>query len=239
MFGSPMGRSFGRDGSIYVQFPYLKFKSGILNELHVPHERSPVTYHLGEGGTEVPTDVKFSHHFSGEVRFSKTGYVQQAPRRTSFRLDGPIGHVFQLDCFWLSGFDAYDKPSKGSVHLGFDFPSRHATCFQIRGEWRRKSSIVENAYPVGGLVDFGTQIAHRKSGLRSTAYFIGQPEGYACQDHVLMITGAERSIPRGSDGPGMVFLGGWGPRGQAADSAAGCLAFLYPAGAAEGHATAT
>lgn len=70
--------AFGRDGSIYVSFPYCREKAGILNAIN----RSTVgleTIDLGEGGVRVSTDVKFSHHASGVVQFSKTGEVTVSP----------------------------------------------------------------------------------------------------------------------------------------------------------------
>src|SRR5688572_25658791 len=83
--------TFGGDGSIYVQFPYLEAKAGVIAELPVDKTViGPVTYDLANLGETVDTDVKFSHHASGQVRFSKTGHRIATPPRQSFPLNGPI-----------------------------------------------------------------------------------------------------------------------------------------------------
>ena len=225
--------SFGRDGSVYVQFPYLRRKSGILSELDVdPSITGPVTYDLKAKGVRVSTDVKFSHHTLGLVAFSKTGHVSHAPRRQSFRLDGPIGHVFQLHVNWLSGFKLLDSPKKGIAYLGFDFPDRHPSSVLIRAEWRRKRDIAGNIFPPGGQSGPATQVMKRAGGSPFSVYFLGQPKSYPLQDHLLMIAGGSIPLPSGADRPGMIFLGGWSPHEGQPDPSrknmGNCLAFLYP-----------
>lgn len=84
--------SFGRDGSIYVQFPYCNEKEGWIGELKIPPDQAqPVTYSLRQNGRFVDTDVKFSHHRSGIALFSKSGHELPQMRRQSFPLNGPIG----------------------------------------------------------------------------------------------------------------------------------------------------
>src|SRR4051812_42730817 len=66
--------SFGRDGSIYFQFPYCTKKEGWIGELPASAPGTQVTYRLADHGNFVGTDVKFSHHRSGVALFSKTGH---------------------------------------------------------------------------------------------------------------------------------------------------------------------
>lgn len=96
--------TFGRDGSIYVPFPYLDTKRGVLSEADPETEPDPRTLNLRRNGLVVEYDVKFSHHTSGWVQFSKTGERGLLPRRRSFPLDGPIGIVFDFRLYWLRGF---------------------------------------------------------------------------------------------------------------------------------------
>lgn len=225
--------SWGSDGSIYVQFPYLAGKQGLLSEIDVdPNATGPTTYSLAEAGIYARTDVKFSHHASGVVGFSKTGHDERLPRRTSFRLDGPIGRVFELHVQWPTGFAPLGQPKKKPIYLGFNFPSTHPDAVVIAAQWRRKADITRNIDPRGGISGPSTEVIARATGLRSSVYFFGQPSGFPLRDHVLQITSGSVALPRGADRPGMIFLGGWDMHerkdGEASKSLGSCLAFLYP-----------
>ena len=225
--------SFGKDGSIYVSFPYCREKTGILNRLE-KEGPGPQTIQLGIGGTKVSTDVKFSHHTSGLARFSKTGSVTEAPRNHSFPLDGPIGHVFDLHVYWLGGFDVLDRKRlrKKDLYIGFGC-EQHPEAVHINAQWRRRKDIVRNAVPPNGEVPPTTQVQHRASGNRHGAHFLGQPPGYPLTDHVLMLSGGPIPRPTGADRAGMVFLGGWNPHEKTeseSPTAKFGLVFMYPAG---------
>ncbi len=226
--------NFGKDGSIYVSFPYCKEKSGILSELQPPDGATgPITYNLDCGGMRVSTDTKFSHHRSGAVQFSKTGFFRKAPRRQSFPLDGPIGHVFDLNVYWPAGFDLLEKPKKKDLHLAFGFRDRHPVAVLINAQWRRKADILANTDPPHGKVSPSTEVTHRESGLVRRVHFLGQPQGYPLRDHLLMITGGEVQLPTGADRTGMVFVGGWNTHEDVGDSSTprkDALVFMYPAG---------
>lgn len=224
--------TFGRDGSIYVQFPYLDRKVGVIAELPVdPKVPGPVQYNLRELGERVGTDVKFSHHASGEVRFSKTGQVIKTPLRQSFHLGGPIGRVFELSAFHLHGFHKLGKRSKNTVFLGFNF-REGVEGVRIRAEWRRKTGIVANIEPAGSMTGPATTALHRETRVEEAVYFVGPPLDRPHQQHVLMVSSSRVGLPDGADQPSMVFLGGWDPHERTADEPpqklGNCLAFLYP-----------
>ena len=226
--------TFGKDGSIYVQFPYCIEKTGIVAELSTasatPAER---TYRLGDVGEFVDTDVKFSHHLSGIAQFSKGGLHAKLPRRQSFPLDGPIGHLFRLQVMWLDRFEVLKNPKNGVAYLGFDFPEEHPTSVVVLGEWRRKVDIVNNIDDPKGIAGPATQIQERATGAIRSVYFVGQPASLPLRDHVLMISGGAVDLPQGAQRSGMVFLGGWDPHEVKHTGAVGpasdCLTFMYPA----------
>ena len=227
--------SFGSDGSIYEQFPYLETsKSGILAEAVVDVASfGPVTYDLGANGVTVSTDVKFSHHTSGIVQFSQTGKIDYAPRRQSFPLNGPIGHVFKIHAYRLWGSTELTKTKKGVLHLGFNFHDAPATAAYIRAEWRRRKDIIKNISVPWGTAGPEAKVYNRKTREHMKAFFLGQPDELPLQDHVLVITGGSEPLPNGLDTPGMVFLGGWDQHERKPEDPieplGTCLAFLYPA----------
>lgn len=225
--------TFGADGSIYVQFPYLSQKTGVIAELPVdPTVSGPVQYNLRELGESVGTDVKFSHHASGEVRFSKAGHAIKTPVRRSFPLNGPIGRVFELNAFHLAGFDEFKKSAKNTVYMGFNF--REGTDgVLIRAEWRRKRDIIANIYPPGQKAGPATTTLHRATRLKEAVYFLGAPADRPFHSHVLVVSSSRVALPNGADQPSMIFLGGWDTHerlpGEAPQRLGNCLAFLYPA----------
>lgn len=225
--------SFGRDGSIYVQFPYCREKAGWVGVLPIEAgQAGPVTYTMRDHGAPVSTDVKFAHHASGEVHFSKTGHDVPRTRRQSFPLGGPIGHVFHLQVFRPAAFTRIEKRDKGALYFELDFRFGAPTGAGWRAEWRRKRDVVDSIHPPGGVAGPATTIQHRATGVQERVVLVGQPPGYALRDHVLLLTGGADPLPAGVDGPGMAFLGGWNAHevaspGDGADLG-GCLAFLYP-----------
>lgn len=177
------------------------------------------------------TEVKFSHHSLGEVRFSKTGHRITTPIRQSFSLDGPIGRVFDLSLFDLAGFAEFSTTKKNTAYLGFNFPYG-ADGIVLRAQWWRKAGIVANIHPSGGMVGPATTAVHRRTGIEEAIYFFGPPSDRPNQDHVLVITSARVELAKGADRPSMVFLGGWDPHeqvpGEEPRRLGNCPAFMYP-----------
>ena len=222
---------FGRDGSIYVSFPYCREKHGILNTVDRVAGVSQAI-NLSVGGKRVRADVKFSHHTSGIAQFSKTSsWLRSGPRNQSFRLDGPIGHLFDLHLFWPAGFDLLKKKRKKDLYLALGL-SENRPAFLFTAQWRRKSDILANTRPPDGTVPPTTEVQHRESGHKGVVYFLGQPGGYPLDDHLLMISGGPIDLPDGTDRTGMVFMGGWDhhAEGEAVSGATRGLVFMYPSG---------
>jgi hypothetical protein len=232
--------AFGkRDGSVYVAFPYLREKSGLLAGVEIdPEARTPHTFDLGRDGVRVSTDVKFSHHTSGVVQFSKTGGPTGLPRRASFPLTGPIGMLFQLHAYWLHGFTWQDAANPRDFLLPYEFREEHPLGIRLEGRWLRKRDIREHGFWVPGArgdhTGPTTESIHRPTGTRENVVFVGQPRGFPLREHVLVLTVAPVPVPQGADHPTMVFFGGFDqheltPAHPTADIR-GCLAFMYPAG---------
>ena len=98
---------YSADGSIMVPFPYLSQKRGILStQKDDPQKVGPVTYELAKGGIVVDYDVKYSHHTTGRVHFSKTGRTDRLPGRDCFDLKTGSGLLFMVQVFDLSGLAA-------------------------------------------------------------------------------------------------------------------------------------
>lgn len=236
---SPLARvklcrlKFGRDGSIYVSFPYLREKRGILSVLRdALGSTGRRTYDLRSAGVVVPVDVKFSHHASGVAGFSLTGLDKRLPRRAGFPLATGTGPVFQLHAHLLSGFTWLEerKTKKRDLVLGFDFTNRHPFAVRIEAHWWQKSVVAANTFGGGGEATSrgpGPRVEafDKKTGRPRYFLFLGQPADHPLQDHVLAVTIEPIPVPSGTSTPGMVFIGGF-ERQEDGDTTA--LAFMYP-----------
>lgn len=220
--------TFGQDGSIYVPFPYLDTKRGVLSEADPETEPDPKTLNLRRNGIVVEYDVKFSHHTSGWVHFSKTGEHALLPRRHSFPLNGPIGIVFDFHLYWLRGFAAPDlKKAPRDLPLVLRFP-KHPTSIRVWGEWRRKRDILNNTEDPMMSVGPAAMVTRRTDGANMHFLFLGQPKGYPLQEHLLMISAEEIPHAEGADSPGAVFLGGWDDHEDKRPASPRMLVFMYP-----------
>lgn len=223
---------FGSDGSIYVPFSYFESKSGILTEIDIPEIIEDINhYELPVSGVQVTYDVKFSHHTSGIVTFSKTGKKEILPRRFSFPLKHNIGHIFKLYVYGLSSFDYVGALKRRDYPVVFDYQNRYPRGVLLRAEWRRKKDIIDNSDQNKPIGPTSTAI-RRSTGKQHKVVFIGQPHPQAVQDKLLMVTSEEIDFIKGVDQPTTIFIGGFdrheGKINGEIPRIKGALAFIYP-----------
>jgi hypothetical protein len=220
--------SFGADGSVYVSFPYSSAKRGLLSRaVDPPKTSSPVTYDLSQEGVVVPVDVKFSHHASGAVGFSRTGLKSRLPRQQSFPLESGEGVIFQLHVQWLGGFTWTNAKKSRTPRLGFEFRDEHPFGLRVEGQWLRKAVVARNTFgttsePPGPRV----QAVRRATGVSKYFIFIGQPAPLPFNDHVLAMSVEPVPLPTGADSTGMIFVGGFGHDPETLRPSSLC--FMYP-----------
>ena len=107
-----------RDGSIFASFPYLSGKRGLLSvAVFPPGHTGKVEASFGEAARSTSHLVKYSHHPDGKAHFSQDGLIRNEVRRQSFRLDGPIGYVFQLHAYRPRAFASHDASRKKAGRL--------------------------------------------------------------------------------------------------------------------------
>ena len=163
------------DGSVYVPFPYLGEKRGLLSEIEPATEPDPKTVNLTRAGIVVDYDVKCSFHTSGTVQFSKSGERDLLPRRKGFPLKEATGRHFEFRAYGLEGFEQVDlgTPTK-DYRVLLRFPV-HPTSIVVSGIWQRKKDIVTNMD--GGVVGPDTTLIRRSDGFAQPGLFVGQPLG--------------------------------------------------------------
>ncbi len=230
--------SFGADGSLYVQFPYFMTSEGALRHLEFNGERPfPRSVHLAENGAATKHLVKYTHHVDGEAHFSQSGKVFTKVRRKSFRLDGPIGHVFQLAAFHPEqGFQRLNqsmlKVRRPSLEFTFPTMPKGVT---IVGDWQRIASL--EAWARGQSLVAGPvlSVGDRKSRKTTDWMLLGARLRHGQPSHVLVLKAMASGVPEGVDDPTVVFIGGWDMHEVASPTErvehSGALLCSYPAAA--------
>ena len=220
---------FGRDGSLFVSFPYFRHRTGILSTSAIAGDgerQSQVS--LEQGGKVTSHLVKYSHHPSGQAHFSQTGKIRPEIKRQSSRLDTLNGHIFSLLIQGLGSLetahptkDARTSSKRTLVDFHVD-PQSEAIRFV--GRWYdvnnlRVSNPEDSIGPVIPMMDSG--------GNRIDGILLASPHSDA--RHVLAVS----CVPMPSLGPDpelFMFYGGFDPATTMTDpdKEAGFLVFLYP-----------
>lgn len=229
---------FGRDGSLFVTFPYFSHRTGILAAATIPGDgRTTSQVNLQVGGKIASHLVKYSHHSDGRAHFSQTGKVRTEIKRQSVALRAQNGHIFSL---LIQGVHAFDK-ADDSKDIGSS-PKRTALTFQIAnpleieaikfvGRWLNVAMMSA----AGPSPSVGPSLFTQDStGKQRSGFLVASPYDKVPQ-HVLCITC--EPIPKlGPESEIMCFYGGFAPREVMDDVTqdAGFLAFLYPVRDAEG-----
>ncbi len=221
---------FGRDRSLYVDFPYFRHREGILSVAKVLAGQTMSQVSLAEGGKVASHRVKYSHHPDGRAHFSQDGKVLTEIRRQAVALDRQCGHIFSVLIQGLKGFDkADDKKDFGSstrrTAITFQVPCPlEPGAIKLVGYWYNVSSL-----PLGIklLPSIGPKFPAEDS-RQQNGFLVASP--YNNPEHVLLIK--SYPIPRlGEQRELLCFYGGFDPRELFDDltKEAGFLAFSYPA----------
>jgi hypothetical protein len=219
---------FGRDGSLFITFPYFRHRVGLLSASAIPATGTRQSQvNLQHGGKVTSHLVKYSHHVDGRAHFSQTGKIVTAIKRQSIALDRQHGHLFSLLIQGLSALDPADPVKDAGIS-----PKRSVVNFEVQqseavkfvGRWFDVNRMrFGNPTPAIGPIIPTTDA----DGVQRNACIFASSHGNA--RHVLAVTC--QGIPKlGPDPEIFIFYGGFDPREIMTDSTkeAGFLAFIYP-----------
>ena len=139
---------FGKDGSLYVNFPYFKHKEGLTSLVKVPANITyPTDVELNPGGKATTHLVKYSHHPDGRAHFSQDGRVRSTVRKQSVPLTDVEEHLFTIKLQGLDGFETV-KPngtksrSTKRKTINLKFQNIRPQAFKIVGWWYSRADLV-------------------------------------------------------------------------------------------------
>lgn len=225
--------NFRPDGSVFVNFPYFRHRSGILAAATIPANGLHTSeINLQKSGKATSHLVKYSHHSDGRVHFSQDGPVFTEIIRQSIPLAQYRGHLFTVIVQGCRGFQtahrAKDKapPTSTRTNLTFAFDSSpNSNAIKFVGYWYDlKDFPLDQARPNTVGPNF---TAKTPSGEQHNGFLIGNPAGDG--RHVLFLYCYQ--IPRvSSEDEILHFYGGFDSR-ETMDNVfqeAGFLTFIYP-----------
>ena len=179
---------FGKDGSMYVTFPYFQHSKGILAEVTVdgpPGTTAQVD--LARTGKVASHLVKYSHHPDGEAHFSQHGKILTVIRRRSVPLIEQDGHIFTVLIQGLRAFDSVGNTTEHKVSskrttLTFAVKDKFPRAIRFIGRWYWTEDLpIEPRPPV-----IGPQIqAVESDGITHNALMVGNPHD---KKHVLLLS---------------------------------------------------
>ena len=224
---------FGRDRSLFVNFPYFHHRTGILAAATIPaNNQNKSQVNLEISGKVASHLVKYSHHPDGRAHFSQDGKVRTEVKRQSLPLDSQSGHIFSV---LIQGLTAFKKANESKdtgtspkrTVINFEIPLvPEPEAFKLVGRW----------FPVSGFPLLGTggskfgPIVQTKDpqGVIRSGFLIASP--YHNADHILLLTCDQ--IPKfdQTNPESLTFCGGFDSREVMDDVTreAGFLAFIYP-----------
>ena len=219
---------FGKDGSLFLSFPYLHNKIGILSAATIPaNGEKTAQVDLQEGGKVTSHLVKYSHHPDGRAHFSQDGKIYTAIKRQSIALDVQEGHLFSLLIQGLTALEPVNPirdVNNGGKKTVIEFQVQPTPAMKIIGRWydvNRLRASTPTA-TIGPIIPINTD-----GNRMQQAIIVASPHANA--RHVLLLTCDEHPT-LGTDPEAFMFYGGFDPRDAIVDpnKEAGFLAFHYP-----------
>ncbi len=227
---------FGRDGSLFVNFPYFRHRTGVLAAATIPGNGQQTNQvDLAVAGRVASHLVKYAHHPDGRAHFSQHGKVRTEIMRQSLRLNDQRGHIFSALIQGLAAFDEANpakdigvSPKRATLNFTFqDVPE----AIKFVGRWFDISELRSQCQAISNKI--GPILATLQPDGRQQMGFL-TASGHDNAKHVLLLTC--ESIPSLGTQPELLnFYGGFDPR-EIMDNTmkeAGFLAFVYPATNAE------
>jgi hypothetical protein len=219
---------FGKDGSLFITFPYCRHTTGILSSSTIPASGNMTNDVNVESGGKVSSHlVKYSHHLDGRAHFSQDGKIYTAIKRQSVALATQNGHLFSLLVQGLAALEPVDpikdlnKPPKKSV---IEFAVNASDSVKFVGSWYNVDTL---RFPVPTPTIGPILNTCDPDGVTKEGCIVASPRVNA--RHVLLLT-CEPIPSLGPDPEIFCFYGGFDPPHIMNDlnTEAGFLTFRYP-----------
>ena len=227
---------FGKDESLYVNFPYYKHKEGILS--HATLKAGSDKLNLEEGGKVTSHLVKFSYHPDGRVHFSQTGRIKTLIKKQSVPFASQDGHIFTLQLKCFSDFQKFEtkKPTHKRHSLLFNLEGTDFDAVKFVGWFYSKknikaiipknSKVKSEKDQAGPVFNFLTP-----KGERRIAVLLSFPNLCSPEEYILFLTCQKNEASLKSDVKShLTFLGGFDSKeithNHLQDTS--CLALTYP-----------
>jgi hypothetical protein len=228
---------FGEDGTLYVDFPYLKM-DGMVSLMKLdPSLKYPANVSMQPGGKVTSQLVKYSHHIDGETHFSQNGKVFTEIRKKAVPLTDITGHIFTVMLQGVAGFTSTGKESDKNHYdpersvLKFDVDGLKFDALKFVGMWYSWDYLSSHlGAPTPYAKKIGPQIVMDKDGKKVLGFLLGPPVGSPMENQVLYLTCEAHPAISENHPSQLAFIGGFDSKEQVFDLTAptSMLVLAYP-----------
>lgn len=203
---------FGRDGSIFVHFPYYRDAPGIAGRVVHPRGAVSSDISLEDQGKVTSQKVKYSHHPDGNAHFSQDDRVVTSVRNRAVSIGAASGHLFTVHARGLSDFadgaaGGKDRPDK-RVTLTYDYGDTQPDEVKLAAHWM---SLPELMTRTNG--PFPLRYALAPDGRQHPMFLLTPPLDSPFGLYALAVV-AEARVPLEPERESyLMFLGGFGLEG--------------------------
>lgn len=210
--------SFGKDGSLFVHFPYFSDSNGLASRVQL---RAGLKYpvknvSLTDSGKVTSHRIKFSHHPDGRTHFSQTGKIFTRVKKQAVPLEDINGHIFTVMLQGLTSFtvggakkDKHGWSEERSV-VEFNVTGLKANAFKFVALWMPFDALGKSMDVVGAEKEkVGPKIIRRLGNNPSVGFLIGPPYGNPMDDYVLVVAIEPVDPIESNLDPTLLFMGGF------------------------------
>ena len=222
--------SCGKDGSIYVHFPYVPDGGALVGEVSLdPQIKYPATLTVGPDFSTTIHKVKYTHHTDGRAHFSQDGKIFTRVRRKAVPFDQVRGHLFTVMVEGVSKFVQLTKRPSGSVlavPFEFDNPTnsvKFLAHIYDKAEWAKIATYGDSS-PWVLVMD--------SDGKRSVGIMVGTTARRNSEQLYMLLSASAREDSYVEHDVQLAFMGGFDPSEMVHDHSkpTSCLMLLHPPG---------
>lgn len=159
----------GKDGSIYITFPYYKHTKGLVSIVKFPKgNRKKDNISLVDNGSKGKVTshlIKVSHHVSGQTNISLSGKVFTIIKKTSLELKKDSGHLFTVQFQGLEDFEELKKVENAYIYKYFIVNDKNFDAFKIVGFWYTPAEFMKRLHDI----DYKTLINGKYDSIKMTS----------------------------------------------------------------------
>jgi hypothetical protein len=220
---------FGKDGTLYINFPYYKYRQGLLCIAKLRKNlKPPMDVSLLPGGKLTSYYVKYSHHLDGNAAFSQDKKIFTI-KKMSVPLRELEGHIFTIQLQGLLDFEEAKEKEIGIISVKkifIKFPIKENKTIKFVGQWYLIDKLKWKKEGMGLIVD----CTDPRGNIYKGSYLLSPNKENPLSNYVLLLNCKEMPLLSKTEPSTLTFIGGFDRKKIVDDLRFDTkfLAFMYP-----------